>query len=147
MREAAVIAREVQPGVKRLVAYLVPTSATDPAPAGTLCGADQVCNASGSCVLRVVINEIESSGGTPGDWVELFNAGAAPADVSGWTFLDNDDAHTPYVIPAATIIDAGGYLLLEEARFGFGLGSGQVPVEDRRDTVQEPGQVGRRWHR
>jgi len=96
---------------------------TDPAPAGTACGTDQVCNGSGSCVLQVVINEIESSGGTPGDWVELFNAGAGPADVSGWTFVDNDDAHTRYVIPAATVIDAGGYLVLEEARFGFGLGS------------------------
>ena len=40
---------------------------TDPSPAGTVCGADQVCNASGSCVLQVVINEIESSDNVPGD--------------------------------------------------------------------------------
>src|SRR6185369_13603593 len=92
---------------------------------GTSCGVGLVCNGAGACVgvPRVVVNEVESSGGVPGDWVELFNAGTAPADVSGWRFLDNDDLHTPYLIPNGTTIPIGGFYLLEEAQFGFGLGA------------------------
>jgi len=70
----------------------------------------------------VKINEVESNGGVPGDWAELFNAGSASGDISGWIFKDNDDTHS-YAIPAGTIIAPGGYYLLEEAAFGFGLGS------------------------
>jgi hypothetical protein len=93
--------------------------------AGTPCGVGFACDGSGSCagIPHVVINEVESSGGVPGDWVELFNDGTAAADVSGWKFLDNDNSHTPYVIPLGTVIPVGGYLVLEESQFVFGLGS------------------------
>jgi hypothetical protein len=74
-------------------------------------------------VTTVRINEVESSGGTPGDWVELINTGVNVVDISGWRFLDNDDAHTPYVLPSGSMIAPGGYLILEEAAFGFGLGA------------------------
>jgi hypothetical protein len=70
----------------------------------------------------VRINEVEPNGGMPGDWVELINVGISPVDVSGLRFLDNDITHVFYVIPAGTVIPAGGYLVLEEAQFGFGLG-------------------------
>src|SRR4030095_11767105 len=46
------------------------------------------------CSVIVRINEIESNGGTPGDWVELFNATPADADISGYVFKDNDDTHS-----------------------------------------------------
>jgi hypothetical protein len=75
------------------------------------------------CSVPVKINEIESDSGTPGDWVELYNASAI--DISGFAFRDNDDTHT-YLIPAGTTIAAGGYLVLEEAAFGFGLGSAEA---------------------
>src|SRR5262245_8941790 len=71
----------------------------------------------------VSINEVESNGGVPGDWVELINTGLNSVDVSGWRFLDNDNTHVAYVLPPGSSIPAGGYLLLEEAAFGFGLGS------------------------
>jgi Lamin Tail Domain len=71
----------------------------------------------------VHINEIESNGGVPGDWIEIINTGANVADLSGWRILDNDDTHVPYTLPAGTTIAAGGYLVVEEAAFGFGLGS------------------------
>ena len=71
----------------------------------------------------IQINEVESNGGTPGDWVEIINNGTSAVDLSGWRFLDNDDTHVPYVVPAGTIIAPGGYLVLEEAAFGFGLGA------------------------
>ena len=67
------------------------------------------------------INEVESNGGTPGDWVELFNPGATPVNLTGFVFKDNDDSRN-YVIPTAAI-PPGGYLLLEEAAFNFGLGT------------------------
>ena len=70
----------------------------------------------------VVVNEVESNGGVPGDWVELFNRGAVAVDLSGWIFKDNDDTHV-HVIPAGTSIAPGGYLMLEEAALGFGLGA------------------------
>ena len=70
----------------------------------------------------VRINEIESSQGTPGDWVELYNAGSSTVDLGGWGFKDNDDTHN-YLIPAGTTLAPGAYYLLEEAAFGFGLGA------------------------
>lgn len=74
-----------------------------------------------SPVIR--INEVESNLGTPGDWVELFNPTNAAVDISGWGFRDNDPTHAIYRIPTGTSIPAGGYYVLEEAAFGFGLGA------------------------
>ena len=68
------------------------------------------------------VNEVESNGGTPGDWIELFNTGTADVDISGWVVKDNDDTHS-YVIPASTTIAAGAYYIVEEAALGFGLGA------------------------
>jgi len=70
----------------------------------------------------VRINEVESSGGTPGDWIELFNAGDSPADLSGWVLKDNDDASS-YVLPAGSIIEAGGFIVLDQFDDATGLGS------------------------
>ena len=69
------------------------------------------------------INEVESSGGVPGDWIELYNASTAAIDLSGWGVRDNDSTHTIYRIPAGTSLPAGGYYVVEEAQFGFGLGA------------------------
>ena len=73
------------------------------------------------CGISVKINEVESDGGSPGDWVELFNPGTSVIDLSGFLFRDNDDTRA-YTLPAGTTIPAGGYLVLEEAEIGFGLG-------------------------
>jgi hypothetical protein len=77
-------------------------------------GAPNVCQ-------PVRINEVESSGGEPGDWVELRNVTAAAVDVSGWVLRDDDDSHG-YAIPAGTAVEGGDHLVLEEADLGFGLG-------------------------
>jgi hypothetical protein len=69
----------------------------------------------------VKINEVESSGGTPGDWVELVNTGASPVDVSGWVVKDNDDTHA-FTIAAGTTMAAGAFLALDVDPV-FGLGS------------------------
>jgi len=68
------------------------------------------------------INEVESNGGTPGDWIELFNPTTAAVSVAGWALRDNDNTRT-FQFPAGTTIPAGGYLVAEEAAFGYGLGA------------------------
>ena len=78
--------------------------------------------AANDCSIIVRINEVESSGGTPGDWVELYNAAPVDANIGGYIFHDSEDGHT-YVLPPNTMIPAGGYYVLEEAAFGFGLGA------------------------
>lgn len=70
----------------------------------------------------IKVNEVESSGGTPGDWAELYNPTSAAVDLSGWVVKDNDDTHI-YTLPAGSTIAAGGYLMVEEADLGFGLGA------------------------
>lgn len=71
----------------------------------------------------IVINEIESSGGTPGDWVELYNTGTGPVDLTGWVLRDNDDSHT-LTLPAGSSIGAGEYFTIDtEAGNGYGLGA------------------------
>ncbi len=80
--------------------------------------ADDACPATET----IRINEVESNGGTPGDWVELYNPGPAAVTLTGWGFKDNDDTHAMYVLPT-TVVPAGGYKMLDEADFGFGLGA------------------------
>ena len=76
-----------------------------------------------ACGVPVRINEVESSGGTPGDWIELVNPTDSTIDVSGVVVKDADDTHS-YTIPTDSTIAPGDYLVLEEADFGFGLGGG-----------------------
>jgi len=40
------------------------------------------------------INEVESNGGTPGDWIELFNPTTAAVSVAGWALRDEGFAFT-----------------------------------------------------
>jgi hypothetical protein len=72
--------------------------------------------------ITVKINEVESAGGTPGDWIELYNGGAAPANVSGFAIRDKDDTHN-YFLSVGSVIPVGGYFIVEEAELGFGFGA------------------------
>ena len=68
----------------------------------------------------VRINEVESSDGSPGDWVELVNTGSAAVDVSGWVVKDNDDSHS-YTISSGTSLAPGAFLALDvESSYGLG---------------------------
>lgn len=73
----------------------------------------------------VVVNEVESNGDTIGDFAELTNTSAAAIDVSGWKFTDSEPERAGHVysIPSGTTIQPGGYYVLTEAAFGFGLGA------------------------
>ncbi|GAB3615939.1 hypothetical protein GCM10027416_04960 [Okibacterium endophyticum] len=71
----------------------------------------------------IAVNEIETSGGTPGDWIELYNAGATDVDLSNWVVRDSDDgADHAAVLPAGSSIAAGGFFVVDEAVLGYGLG-------------------------
>jgi hypothetical protein len=78
-----------------------------------------------ACGNPVRINEVESDGGSPEDWVELVNPTDAPLDVSGVVVKDDDDTHA-HTIPAGTTIAAGAYLVIERDALGFGLGGGDT---------------------
>ncbi|HCB04290.1 MAG TPA: lamin tail domain-containing protein [Nocardioides sp.] len=70
----------------------------------------------------VKLNELESDGGTPGDWVELKNTGSSPVDISGLKLKDGDDTHAFFTVPAATTLAAGAYYVADVDPI-FGLGS------------------------
>lgn len=68
----------------------------------------------------VRINEVESSDGEPGDWVEIVNTGSATVDVSGWVVKDDDDDHA-YTIGKKKTLAPGAFLALDvEDSFGLG---------------------------
>ncbi|PZF53340.1 cell wall protein [Curtobacterium sp. MCSS17_008] len=88
--------------------------------------------AANDCSSPVRINEVESQGGTPGDWVELTNTGTTTVDLGGYVLQDSDDDHA-WVIPAGTTVAPGGFTVLDEAQFGFGLGGADsVRLSDAR---------------
>jgi hypothetical protein len=96
-------------------------------------------NSCGSAATSSVkLNEVESDGGVPDDWFELYNTGATPADISGWKMLDNDDTHAPYVFPAGTVMAPGAFLVVDTGvnGFSFGLGSADsVRIFDASGTL------------
>ncbi|MEM1011658.1 MAG: lamin tail domain-containing protein [Planctomycetota bacterium] len=67
---------------------------------------------------NIVINELlGSTSGSDWEFIELFNAGVSPVDISGYTvtLYDADDGGTdggsPYVVPDATTLGAGEFFL------------------------------------
>ncbi len=63
----------------------------------------------------LVINE--HSAGSSG-WVELFNSGTSPVDVSGWSVDDIAGGGTaPKVLPAGSVVPAGGFFVATYSGF------------------------------
>ena len=59
---------------------------------------------------QVIITEIlanEIGGDTPGEWVEIYNAGTNPVDISGWRFADEDGNSPSDPFPEGFIIQPG----------------------------------------
>lgn len=50
--------------------------------------------------------------GGHGDWVEIYNGGAATVDMGGWTITDDLGNPDNWTFPAGATIDAGGFLLV-----------------------------------
>ncbi len=69
----------------------------------------------------VVISEVLANpAASQQDLVELFNPTSAPVDISGWWLSDGRVQPQKYVFPAGTTLPAGGYLVVDEARFNAG---------------------------
>lgn len=76
--------------------------------------------ASAQSQSTVRINEVESSDGSAGDWIELVNTGTIAVDVSKWMVKDNDNSHS-YKIPSGTSLAPHAFLALNvESSFGLG---------------------------
>ena len=78
-----------------------------------------VFQASNESVIH--INEINYNAADdvdPGDWVELYNASFNVVDLSEWVMKDDDDTHS-FTIPAGTLIEPNGFLVLtrDQTRF------------------------------
>ena len=89
---------------------------------------------------NIVINEVVSNGDPVADWVELYNKGTAPIDISGWKVIDNDPKkNAPIITPNGTVVQPGGFYAFytdgkentPDKSNGFGLGKGDsVTISD-----------------
>ena len=78
----------------------------------------------GAGTAQVVLNEVAADG-NPEDWIEITNIGTADADLSGWTFTDEDPTHI-FTFADGVTLAPGAYLAIVrgtmEGQFDFGLG-------------------------
>jgi len=104
-------------------AHALTTYGRCPSPTGAfVTNATSTKGTANDCRALIRVNEVESNGGTPGDWIELFNFGTTPVDLSNFLVKDNDDTRTTR-LPAGAAIAPGGYYVIEESVLGFGLGA------------------------
>ncbi|MFH1789189.1 MAG: lamin tail domain-containing protein, partial [Candidatus Altiarchaeota archaeon] len=63
--------------------------------------------------VEVVLNEVypHPSGGSDWDWVELYNSGNVPVNLTGWTIDDQEGGSQNYTIPSGTIAVRGFMVL------------------------------------
>lgn len=65
----------------------------------------------------IIINEVAwagtSSTTTADEWIELYNPGPNPVDISSWVLRSSTDTSPNITFPNGTIISSGGYFLLE----------------------------------
>lgn len=104
---------------------------TDPIPPGI----SDVPPATDSGIKTVRLNEIfpnPSAKGDTGEFIELYNSGHDPIDLSDWTILDaaalkkksggaTVPASAKITFPSGTTIEAGGYSLITDTANGFHL--------------------------
>ena len=69
----------------------------------------------------VRLNEIIAAGGGSGDAVELFNPGTSSISLAGMSLSDDPSDTQKFIFPAGVSLQAGDYLVLTVAEFGFNL--------------------------
>lgn len=75
----------------------------------------------------IVLNEIESNGDVT-DWVEIYNKGTFPVDISGWYLTEDNlsryENRKTVPLPEGTILMPGEFLVFDQnVNFDFGLGA------------------------
>lgn len=95
----------------------------------------------------VVISQVYGGGGNSGatlknDFIELFNRGAVPVDVTGWSVQYASAAGTTWQTTALSgVIPSGGYYLVQEAQ-GAG-GTVDLPTPDATGTIPMSATAGK----
>ncbi|MEP7155388.1 MAG: ExeM/NucH family extracellular endonuclease [Betaproteobacteria bacterium] len=95
----------------------------------------------------VVISQVYGGGGNAGsvytnDFVELFNRGSSPVDVTGWSVQYASSAGTTWTPTVLSgIIPAGGYFLVQEAA-GTG-GTTPLPAPNATGSIAMSGTAGK----
>ncbi|MBI4602951.1 MAG: lamin tail domain-containing protein [Planctomycetes bacterium] len=83
----------------------------------------------------VSINEVHRPGGGAG-FVELYNAGSSPVDISGYGLSDDPRDPLRHVVAAGTVLAAGAFLALAEADLSFALpAAGTLTLTDAAGVV------------
>jgi autotransporter-associated beta strand protein len=88
---------------------------------------------------QVVINEFVASNGSTAsdeddafvDWIELYNGGTDPVDLSGWGLSDEPTERFKWQFPAGATIQAGEHLLV------WASGKDRIAGEDMPGIIQE----------
>ncbi len=91
----------------------------------------------GQAEAGVVINELHTNPDIKTDlaeFIELHNAGASDADLSGWSFTEG----VLYTFPAGTVLPAGGYLVVAQNPEGLNAKFGTVRIGLRKAWVFGP---------
>lgn len=90
------------------------------------------------------------------DWIEVYNAGAEAVDISGYVLNDKAFAEGGFSIPSGTIIQAGGFYLVDTNTSGESISSGGEDVSlskpdgtviDLTTTPDMSSNVGLTWAR
>ncbi|MCA9185726.1 MAG: lamin tail domain-containing protein [Planctomycetales bacterium] len=69
----------------------------------------------------VLINELLTRSGAEDDAIELMNITDQAIDISGWYLSDESSNLFKAAVPNGTVIAPGGYAVLSQSQFGFGL--------------------------
>jgi len=78
---------------------------------------------------EIVLNELMAKDPvTDIDWIELYNAGDADVDISGYLLNDKADPTGGFAIPDGTTIAAKGYYLVDQNESGIKISSGGEDV-------------------
>ena len=74
--------------------------------------------AESEAAMGVVVNEVLAHTDAPlSDSIELHNTTSQSIDMSGWFLSDSGEEPLKYQLPQGTVLDAGGYLVFDEADF------------------------------
>jgi hypothetical protein len=82
---------------------------------------------------NVVINEVMPNPSSGNEWVELYNAGDAPQDLTGWSVVDENP--TTFDATLSTILNPGEYLVLTDTSVLNNSGDSAILKNNAGDVV------------
>lgn len=101
-------------------------------------------SANAAVVINEYLYDTDNAGNDAGEFIELYNNGGAPVDISGWTVLlvngANGTAYSTVTVPAATSLAAGGYYVIgNAATIDAAYGVGTVDQNFNLDNILQNG--------